>query len=186
MFRKTSIFIFLAALLVAGSTPALAEKIGVVDMQRVLNMSNAGKAASASLNAKGEAMEKTLTAKRNDFEEERKAFEKKGPMMSSDARDDKQRELRIKYTDLRDLERKYAEELKRLEATLREGILNEVIKMMEDLGKKEGYTIIMDKMEAGVVFAQPTLDITDRVLKEYNAKWKPKAGAAPAKPVAKK
>lgn len=188
MFRKTTVLIFLAALVFAGSTPAMAEKIGVVDMQRVLNMSKAGKAASASLNAKGESMEKALTAKRNDFEAERKAFEQKAPMMSAEAREDKQRELRIKYSDLRDLERKYAEELKRMEASLRENILNEVIVLMEEIGKKEGYSLIVDKMEAGVVFVPAGLDLTDRVIKEFDAKWKPKKAAAPApaKPVARK
>lgn len=186
MFKKSSIVIFLAALLFAGSTPAMAEKIGIVDMQRVLNMSTAGKSASSELNAKGEAMEKSLTAKRNDFEEERKGFEKKASVMSADAREDKQRELRIKYSDLRDIERKYAEELKRLESNLREGILNEVIKLMDEIGKKEGYTLIMDKMEAGVVFSLPALDLTDRVIKDFNARWKPKRAAAPApKPIAK-
>ncbi len=160
--------------------PVVAGKIGVVDMQRVLNMSEAGKAASAELNAKGEAMEKALAAKKSDFEEERKSFEKKASMMTADARDDKQRELRIKYSDLRDLERKYAEDLKRLEATLREGILNEVIQILEDIGKREGYALIVDKVEAGVVYSPANTDLTDRVIKEYNAKWKPKKGATAA------
>ena len=45
----------------------------------------------------------------------------------------------------------------------------EVVELVQEIGKKEGYTLIVEKRTGGVVYAQPSTDITDSVIEAYNA-----------------
>jgi len=43
------------------------------------------------------------------------------------------------------------------------------LEIIEEIGKSEGYLLIMDKR--GVLYSPSTIDITDQVVKKYNAKY---------------
>ena len=47
-------------------------------------------------------------------------------------------------------------------------IQTEVLKIVEEIGRKEGYLLIIGKREAGVMYSPNTNDITDKVIKVYN------------------
>jgi outer membrane protein len=44
-----------------------------------------------------------------------------------------------------------------------------VVELVQDIGKKEGYTMIVEKRTGGVVYAPMSIDITDTVIQAYNA-----------------
>ena len=43
------------------------------------------------------------------------------------------------------------------------------------MGKKEGFLVIFEKREAGVLYSPDTIDITDRLIQRYNAIFSKKA-----------
>jgi Skp family chaperone for outer membrane proteins len=47
-----------------------------------------------------------------------------------------------------------------------------LVKVIQKVGADEGYTIILEKNETIVLYASKTLDITDRVIKAYDAQKK--------------
>jgi outer membrane protein len=159
-------FFFLAG----ASSPTHVIKIGTIDLQKILDLSEAGKAAQMELNVKGKQMETDLKDKGAEIE----AIEKEIKLESLDTHQEvweaKQRIKRIKIGDYKALQKKYLEDFKLLESRITSRIQNEVVAQLENIGKKEGYAMIIEKRAGGVVYAPSSMDITDSVIRIYNIK----------------
>jgi outer membrane protein len=155
---------------------AEAVKIGIIDFQKVLTTSNMGKAAKAEIDQKGKAMDAELKKKGAEIEDTKQKLERESMVMSKDMRDKKERELQINIFDYKNLQQKYMTEFKSYEAQLIKGIQSSVIDIVEQIGKKDGYTMIVEKREAGVIYAKSSIDITDQVIATFNASSPKKTG----------
>jgi outer membrane protein len=161
------------------SSAADAVKIGVVDFQKILEVSSAGKTAQAEINKQGKQMETDLKDRGTEIEEIEKKIERESPVMSKDIREEKQREIRIKIGDFKALQQKYMEDFKALENRIISKIQKEVVELVQDIGKKEGYMLVVEKRTGGVVYAPLSIDITDTVIQIYNTQ-SPKFDETPA------
>jgi outer membrane protein len=154
-------------------------KIAVVDIQRIVALSSYGKLAQAEINKKGETLMGDLKGKEKELTDLKNELERKGLVMSPEKRDEKEREFRIKLNDIKVVKKKYEKELGELNMRLVGRIQDDVIGLVQELGKKEGYLLIIEKREAGVMYSPETIDISDRVTGLYNEKYaKEKAKAA--------
>lgn len=152
-----------------GTSPAAdVGKIGVVDFQKILEVSNPGKAAQAEIDKQGKQMETDIKDRGAAIEDIEKKIEQESLAMSKEAREEKQRELRIKIGDFKALQRKYMEDFKALEMQNIDRIQKEVIALVQDIGKKEGYTMIVERRSGGVVYMPSSIDMTDTVIQIYN------------------
>jgi len=142
-------------------------KIGVVEFQRVLDASSAGKIAKAEITEMGQKMEKELKAKGRELEEIRKRLERESLVMSKEMREEKQREFRIKINDLKALDKKYKQNLQVLNRKLSGRIQKQAMAIAEEIGKAEGYLLIIEKTV--VLYAPNTIDITDQLIQKFNA-----------------
>ena len=43
-----------------------------------------------------------------------------------------------------------------------------VFEIVQKMGKKEGYLLILEKKNAGVMYNPESIDITDKIIMEYN------------------
>jgi len=151
-------------------------KIGVVDFQRILETSSAGKSAVAKIEKQGERMKAELMKKGAEIEEIQKKLEREALVMSKKMRDEKQRAVRIKINDFKILEKKYRSEFQQIENRLVTRIKKDVFELVEKMGKKEGYLFIVEKREAGVLYIPKTIDLTDSLIQQYNKKYAKEAG----------
>ncbi len=149
-------------------------KIGVVDFQRLFDTSSAGKQASAEINKQGKKMEADLNQSGKEIEELRKKLEREALVMSKEIREEKEREFRIKVNDIKVLKKKYEKDLREVQKRLIKRIRNEVLGIIEEIGKKEGYLLIIENI--GVLYSPNTLDITDSIIERYNTKFAQEAG----------
>ena len=163
IFIWTFVFIF-------SSNAADVAKIGVVDFNRILENSSAGKALKAELKSQFNKMQAELEKKKSEIEEIQKSAERQAAVMSKEAREEKKRELQIKIYDLKNLEKKYRSELRESERKKMVKIQDKILTIARKIGEKEGYLIIFDKAVA--VYVPKTLDLTDKVIQEYNAGYK--------------
>ena len=153
-------------------------KIGVVDFQRILETSSAGKVAQVEINKQGKKMEADLKEKGNEIEELKKKFEREALVMSKEMREEKEREVRIKINDFKTLQKKYLDDFKEYEAKLVRRIQATVFNLVEDMGKKEGYLLIVEKRQGGVLYAPNTIDVTDKLIQQYNTQFSKTADKA--------
>lgn len=176
----------LSLFFLTGATSAAdGAKIGVVDFQKILETSNAGKSAQIEINKQGKQMETDLKEKGSEIEEIEKKIERESLVMSKEVREEKQREIRIKIGDFKALQQKYMEDFKALENRIISRIQKEVVELVQDIGKKEGYTLIVEKRTGGVVYAPLSIDITDAVIQVYNTQV-PKSNETPAAAIPEK
>ena len=147
-------------------------KIAIIDMLKALNQCEAGKEAKAKLQKKFEKMKKDLEARQKELEKLKQELEKQSLMLSLDAKRDKEKEYKRKLRDFQDLYQDYKQEMARAEYEAIQPILRDLQRVAEKIRKKEGYLIVFEKNNAGIVCYEHGIDITDKVVKLYNAEWK--------------
>jgi outer membrane protein len=167
-------FVFLLGGVALGADVA---KIGVLDFQKILESSKAGKAAQAEINEEGKVMETELKRRGEEITELEQQIETEKMVMNEDVRQEKQRDIRIKINDLKTLQKKYLREFKVLEEGIIKRLQKDVFGIVREIGAEKGYLLILEKRAAGVVYSPETLDVTDDVIKAYDARYAVKGDA---------
>jgi len=168
---KTVITVLISLSLCGPVWAADVAKIGTIDFQRIIDLSDAGKAAQERLNKQAKEMEADLKSKGAAIEEGRKQFEREALVLNKEMKDAKEREMRIKINDFKQLQQRYTGVARELQFRLVGQIRKDVDKLVKDLGQKKGYLLIMERKEGGVIYMPSTIDITDKVIKAYNVQW---------------
>ena len=107
-----------------------------------------------------------IEEKGKEIEKLKSELQKQASVLSTEAKKNKEDELKKL---LRDYERTVQDsqaEVKKKEGELTEAIIKGVHEIVDNKGKKEGYTLIIEK--SLVLFINEDLDITDNIIKEYN------------------
>lgn len=155
----------------AGTTIAQtpgASRIGFVDVQRVLARSSAGVAAREQFEREKAAMQKQVDGQRADIERLRDEIEKKGQLLSADARREKQEAYERKVRDVRRLVDDLQKDLQKKEQELLARILQDVSGVVQRIGKERGYTLIVERRGAAVVYGATEADLTDEIVRAYD------------------
>ena len=168
---KRLISIFLATVLLA-ATPAFAQsaKIGYVDLQKALNLSEAGKGAKEKIQSKVKEYEGEVQQRQEELKKMKEELEKQAVLLSEEARAKKEREYQQKLKDFQRFTKDIQEELQQKDADLTRGILEDLFAVIKEIGQKEGYTIVLEKTESSILYADEKIDMTEKVIKAYNAK----------------
>ena len=173
---------FVGVALCASSVLALAApergKIATVSIQKILGSSKAALEAQKILQAevdkfqsKFKADEDGLTALKNDIE-------KKSAAWSEEVRAEKEREYQKKLRDYGLKTEDAKLEMQQLEKRHMEPILKHLNDIIAEIGKKNGYTLILEntmkglRNRTGLLYADDTLDISDQVQKELDGRLK--------------
>jgi outer membrane protein len=143
-------------------------KIGVIDLQKVLETSGFGKAIQAELKKQKEQMESDLKQKGSEIEKISKRLERESMVMSKEMREDKEREQRIKINDFKSLQKKYRSDLQKIEVQLMNQLQIDIKEIVDAIGKKEGYLMIINKYS--VLYSPASTDITDDLIKKLDVK----------------
>jgi len=142
-------------------------KIGVIDLQKVLETSAAGKSIQAQLKTQKDKMESDLKQKGSEIENLSKRLERESMVMGKEMREEKEREQRIKINDFKAIQKRYRSDLQKLEVELMNQLQKDIKEIVDAVGKKEGYLLIINKYT--VLYSPGQIDITDDLIKELNA-----------------
>lgn len=157
-----AVFCLILASVAWGASP----KFGIVDFQRVVQNSKAGKAAKAEIEQKGKAMEAELKTKGQDLENQKKRLEAEAQVMTKEVKEEKARAFQSQVNDFNQLQRNYANDFKRFEVEKLKEIQDAVTGLLEQIAKKEGYAIIFERSR--VLYFQDALDLTDKLIQLYD------------------
>ncbi len=172
----------LAVLALALAAPAARAdtKIGFVDLQRAIREVDEGKAAVAVLKRDFDEKQRQLDAKRTDFEKSKADFEKQATLMNDQARKDRAAELDKKAGDLQQLFVQLQKDLSGREQEVMRGIIDKMSSVVREIAEADGFTMVLERGDAGIVYAQPALDLTNELVRKYNARHPGAAASAPA------
>jgi len=141
-------------------------KFGSVDIQKLLNESDAGKRAKSDLESLIKSKQSAINDAEKSVEKLKADLEKQASVLSADARKSKEDELEKQIREYQRLVQDSQAEVKKKEAELTDAILKDVKELIDKIGEQEGYELIVEK--SMVIYASKNTDITDIIMKKYN------------------
>ena len=200
--RQLFVALLAAASLFAPRIAGAAElKLAYVDLQRAFAEVEEGKAAKAKLEQMRDAKQKEIDKEQEALRKEKEAFEKEGEnfakqsgTMTETARGTKGAELGKKQAELQkklyDLQQKFEKGRADLAQNEREtlgGILSKMQPIIGTIAQRDGFTMVFEKTDSGLLYAPASLDLTNELIRLYNEKNKvTAAGTTPASTTPKK
>ena len=153
--------------------PAFAaeSKFGTVDMQKVLLLSDAGKEAKEQLALKAAKYEAEKNLKEEDLKKLKGELEKQSVLLSEVARGAKEKDYQQKLKEYQRFLKDAQDDLQARNDEYTNKIVEEIIRVVQEFGKKNAYTFIFVKNES-MIFMDEKVDLTDELLKQFNASRK--------------
>ena len=105
-----------------------------------------------------------------DLQKKLEDLRAKAAMLSQDELAKRQQELMIKDQELQQLYADLQEDIATKEAQLTEKIYKNVAAIVKDIAKEESLQIVLVRSQANVLFANPKLDLTNRIIVAYDKK----------------
>jgi len=166
--------VLLLALSFLAAVPAVAAdvKLGYVDLQKALNLSEAGKAAKEKIQKKVKDHESAIDARQKELKKLKDELEKQALLLSEEARGGKERDYQQKLKEFQRYTKDIQDELQQQDADYTRQILEDLFKVIKGIGEKEGYTMILEQSESSLLYADDKIDLTDKVIKAYDAQSK--------------
>jgi outer membrane protein len=143
-------------------------RVAFVDLQRVLAKSQAGVQAREQLEKDKASMQKQVDNQKGDLDKLRDELEKKGQLLSAEARRDKQEQLERRVRDVRRLVDDLEKELQKKEQGLLAKVLREVEGVVARIGKERGYLMIVERRQGGLIYGSPEADVTEEIIKAFD------------------
>ena len=143
-------------------------KVGIIDLQKCLEESQEGKRVSEILKKKKAVLQTQLDKKQKELLELRKEFEKQAMMLSMDAQEDKRKTIERKTRELEYLLKDLNEEMARAQEKEKRRIFKELGDIIKKMGSEQGFTLIMEKRAGGLLYFTESVDLTQKVIVEYN------------------
>ncbi|SNB45010.1 OmpH family outer membrane protein [Geobacter sp. DSM 9736] len=170
---KRAITASVLLLCLAFAAPVLAEggKIGSVDVQKVLLFSESGKGAKEQLAQKANKYELDKNTKEEELKKLKAELEKQSVLLSESARITKEKDYQQKLKEYQRFLKDAQDDLQAKNDELTSRIVDEIVKVVQDYGRKNKYTFIFVKNE-GMIYQDETADVTDDILKQFNASKK--------------
>ncbi|MDD5763298.1 MAG: OmpH family outer membrane protein [bacterium] len=182
--RKAGIILVAAAIAAVFAGTSLAEglKVAVIDVNKILNDSEAGQAAKKKMEARYEELKKTIDAKQEEARKIKEEIDKQKVMLGPGKLKEKEDALQAKINELRQLTQDGEREMQARQADLTRDVLKSVEVKVDVVVKADKYDLVLEK-SAGVVHFNESMDITQRVLALVNGDGKatPEKSAAPEK-----
>jgi outer membrane protein len=145
-------------------------KVGCVDLQKALNECQAGLEAKKVISKEMEKLQKLFEDRQKELQTMKESLDKQSPMMKPEARAAKEKEFQTRIRDyqrwLEDNQKDIQQKGREMERTIAQGLQ----KVIKKIGEEEGYTVVL---ESGyTLFSSKAIDLTDRVIKAYDAQKK--------------
>ena len=144
-------------------------KVATVDFQRALNEVNEASTVRTNLEkmygdrkAAIDKMQQSLVARKADLD-------KQSVVLSDSARKQKEDEFNKAQMEFQQTYSRYEGEMQQAYYGAMEQFIEKMKKIAVAIGQERQYTLVLEVTEGGVVYAAPALDITEEVIKRYNA-----------------
>jgi outer membrane protein len=159
-------------LLLAGIQPRIAAaqaKVGVVDLQRALAETEDGRKAKETLKKLFEQRQKTLDKAQTDLKVLKDSIDKQRDVLQRDVLAKKLEEYQKAFGELQTTYVDFQRELAAKEGELTKPILQRMERVVRRIGQSEGFGVVLDRSEAGVIYVPTSYDLTDVLIQRYNA-----------------
>ncbi len=154
-------------------------KIGVLDLQGVMEHSAQGKLFQAEMEKLTGAKQQEITSREKKIQDLQRELEAGASVLSDQAKREKQEEAERLIIELRryrdDAERELESRYRRMLADVEEKILP----IITAFGEENNYTLILARMQSGLVYANRSTDVTPMIVSLFDQAMVAAEGAGP-------
>lgn len=153
--------------LMISATASANFKAAYIDMQAAIQSTSAGKNAKKKLEAEFNKKKDELKKKEGDLKKQADEFEKKRMVLSEKVREEKQMGLQKQMMEFQQELQKSQVTIQQKERELTQPILDKIQKVIGEVAKEKGFSMVFEKASQSVMWAKTDLDITDEVVKRF-------------------
>ena len=160
----------LLTLAIASGICSAESKFGYVDVQKALNLSDAGKEAKEQLSGKVKKYQDEINSKQEELKKLKDELERQGVILSDSKKAEKEKEYSAKLKDFQRFTKDAQDELQGKDEELTKKILESFEKVVQEYGRKNSYTLIFARTGSeGIIFFDDKIDLTDELVKQFNS-----------------
>jgi outer membrane protein len=151
----------------AYASPSLAEiKLAYVDVRKAVESTKAGKKVKEELEKEFKKRETALKKRAEDIKKMSQDFEKKSAVLSDEARAKKQQSIQEEMLKYNQEVSQNTADIRKKEQDLMEPVFKRMQEVINKIAEKESISMVLQSRD-NVIFAIKDLDLTDRVVKEF-------------------
>jgi outer membrane protein len=159
----------MAVVVAAVAMPAAAQnKIAVIDVQRVVTESDPGKEVMQRLKAVTDAKSQEGQALQQQFAALQEQFNKQRFTVSESRQAEMSKEIEDKQIAIRRFQDDAQREVQEAQRRELGGLEERILPIINKVGQEQSFTLIFNKFQSGLVYADETVDITDEVIRRFN------------------
>ena len=161
-------------LMVMTSVDAMAQKFALIDMEYILKNVPAYERANEQLNQVSKKWQAEVDALTQEAQTLYKNYQSEAVFLSAEQKTLREDAIVAKEKEAAELKRKYfgpEGELYKKRESLITPIQDEIYNAVKDISDMKGYSLILDRAsDAGIIYANPKIDISNEVLSKlgYN------------------
>jgi outer membrane protein len=153
-------------------------KLGYVDLQRAVAETEDGRKARAMLKKDFDTKQKELDEQQEALKKSMEDLEKKRTLLPADAVRSKEQEIQGTLQKVQQTYMRHQQDLTGKEQKETGKIFERMTRIVQKIAAAENLSLIVDK--SALIFAKPHFDLTNELIRRYNAGEGADKGAAPA------
>jgi outer membrane protein len=161
------VFVILS-LFLCGTCAFAAEKIGFIDMREIMLKSDAGKKAAEDFGKLYEKDRAVIQQKEAEMRKLKEELDKQRTVLKENALKEKEAAYQKKFRDYQLMVKDANEELQARDQELSKKLVPEILKVINAIGDKEKYTLIIDLGSTPVAYFAKENNLTQKVVEEFN------------------
>ena len=159
-------------------------KVAYINIQRIANESAEGKAATAKVQALVQKKQAEANEKNKALQADQQKLAASASIMSDQARAELEKKIERQNIEIQRMTQDAQQEVQELQQDLQNEFQRKLMPIVQKLFDEKGLHMLFSAADAGLVLADPGLDITAEVIKRFDAAG-PAATPAPKPPATK-
>lgn len=158
--------------LVALATPVAGQaqgKIGYVDSQRIMALAPGADSARQTFEQAMAGYRQQLAPLEEELQRLSSEYEQQQSLMTPERRRQQEATIRQKQQEYQQKAQDLQQQAQARQQELMQPIMQQIEQVLESIREEQGYIMIFDASNSGLIAADPALDLTDEVLRRLQA-----------------
>ena len=155
----------------ANPAPSATTRIGIINIQNAIVMTNEGRRDFESLQKKFEPTQSTLNSLNQEIDSLKKQLQTQGEKLNEQARADMVKSIEAKQKTLQRQAEDAQADFQAQQNEIANRIGGKLLEVLDKYAKQGGYSVILDVsgQQSPVLWAAQTTDVTQEIVNSYNA-----------------
>jgi len=152
-----------------GQAQAAEIKLASVDYQRALESVSEGESARKRLEAMFQTKKAAIEKMKSNLDAMQADYQKQSVLLSDSAKKEKEDAINMAGMQFQQAYQQSEGEMQQAYQGAMESLIAKMKSITQGIATERAYTLVIEVNEGGVVYTAPSIDITDELIKRYNA-----------------